>query len=832
MPESIDPQLVLRHTQWLRRLATGLVGEGPDAEDLIQETWLAAVRRPPRALGQTPEEAGLRSWLASVLRNRARVRLRSSNRRSWLERELERDGDEPSVAESVERASVQRELMDAVLGLQESWRDVVILRYFDDLPPREIGRRLGVPANVVRSRLHRALEALRARLDRAHGGDRRSWCVALAPLLAAEEVGGNLGLGALLMKTQTKVLAGTLVAMGLLAVTGGRLLSTRSAEGAASLAEVRTPTPPLAEAPPPATAAVGEPESGERTPAAVPTVEPAAAAPLLLEGRVRDVTGRGVADLAVAFAEVGGALAATGAVTAADGSFSLPHPGSAGRLEVLADEWFTLLGEDVGAAAPERALELVVGPAHRYAGVVSDESGWPVELAEVVVSPDLSLLAALRPGVQRSRTPRWSTSTDEDGRFELPVVGWLEGTNLSVRKHGFRREVRPLPDESRTDLEVLLRPLASKDAALSGQVLLPSGAPAAEAWVLVGGGSTRADSQGRFSIGREAGDDEVVAAMRGYLPVRRALGADVTELVLTLGSPALEIIGRVLGEDGSPVEGAKVWTWDETKVGFRVEDSDSLEDFVGFAGDAASSSRHQHTNAAGAFRLTGLLERGYVVHALNPTTGELLTASSEAGAELTLRFTGGEACRRVAGRVVSMRGEPIEGMRMLFGRDAVDGQPVRTPWVHDPVPRTDAEGRFEFASLATAGTWIRPSGAHASGRKCRLDELPDLESVEIRIPVNCQVQLLLEQGAPLIDRARFVDGDGEPVFWSADLGQVGGQQGYVGVSGRGPFRLTEGRSEILTVPETATTLVLLAGAEEVRRVPLDLRPDEVCFVRR
>ena len=69
---SIEELLV--HGAWLRRLATGLVAADGDADDLVQETWLAAlVRWPVRR-----EEA--RAWLARVIRNQAisRARARAS----------------------------------------------------------------------------------------------------------------------------------------------------------------------------------------------------------------------------------------------------------------------------------------------------------------------------------------------------------------------------------------------------------------------------------------------------------------------------------------------------------------------------------------------------------------------------------------------------------------------------------------------------------------------------------------------------------------------------------------------------------------------------------
>jgi hypothetical protein len=76
-------------------------------------------------------------------------------------------------------------VLDALTTLPADAAHVLCLRYFDDLPPREIAARLGVPVETVRTRTRRALARLRDELDCRHGGDRAAWGVALAPLVRA-----------------------------------------------------------------------------------------------------------------------------------------------------------------------------------------------------------------------------------------------------------------------------------------------------------------------------------------------------------------------------------------------------------------------------------------------------------------------------------------------------------------------------------------------------------------------------------------------------------------------------------------------------------------------
>ena len=71
-PTAISEGDILQHAEWVRRLALALVKNPDDADELAQETWEAALSRPPREAGP------LRPWLAGVVRNLARMRARSS----------------------------------------------------------------------------------------------------------------------------------------------------------------------------------------------------------------------------------------------------------------------------------------------------------------------------------------------------------------------------------------------------------------------------------------------------------------------------------------------------------------------------------------------------------------------------------------------------------------------------------------------------------------------------------------------------------------------------------------------------------------------------------
>ncbi|MHC4550871.1 MAG: sigma-70 family RNA polymerase sigma factor [Planctomycetota bacterium] len=197
MPE---PDELLRHAGFLRSVVRELLRDEHEVEDVLQETYLAALSRAadrPRTLA---------AWLTAVARNFARMVCRGGSRRAGHERAAAHLEDAPSTASTVERIEVQQQLLAAVRALEEPYRQVILLRFYDDLAPREIARRLGVPTETVRTRIRRALATLRARLDHLHHGDRQAWWVALAPLgLPPSAAAGGTGLlasGGLVMKTK------------------------------------------------------------------------------------------------------------------------------------------------------------------------------------------------------------------------------------------------------------------------------------------------------------------------------------------------------------------------------------------------------------------------------------------------------------------------------------------------------------------------------------------------------------------------------------------------------------------------------------------------------
>ena len=283
----------------MRGLARGLLTDFASAEDVVQGTWVAALERPPRGAAG-PAGLGLRAWLGTVARNLVRQRSRVEARRERRELQAARREAVPSAAEVVEREAVRGAVVDAVLALREPSRSAILLRFYEDLPPREIARRLDVPVETVRTRIKRGLAQLRRDLDRRSGGDRRAWGLVL---LSFPPPSSRWPRGGLPMSITSALGAKTLpVLLATFAVGGGLAWwATRPpAESAGPAAEVASPA---ADRRGGAEEASSNPlaAGGQRTAEERRAAEPAA--DHRVRGRVRDHRRRPVRGAVVLFAD-------------------------------------------------------------------------------------------------------------------------------------------------------------------------------------------------------------------------------------------------------------------------------------------------------------------------------------------------------------------------------------------------------------------------------------------------------------------------------------------------------------------------------------------------
>lgn len=174
VPHALSPEILLTHGEFIRGLAQSLIHDEHRAEDVVQDVWVAALKKPRE------EVTSLRAWLGGTARNMVRRALRSEGRLRARERAAARPEAVRSTEELVEGESARRRVVDAVLRLKEPYRSAILFRFYDDLPPRRIARRLDVPVETVKTRIQRGLDQLRKALDAEYGGRRSAWCLPLA----------------------------------------------------------------------------------------------------------------------------------------------------------------------------------------------------------------------------------------------------------------------------------------------------------------------------------------------------------------------------------------------------------------------------------------------------------------------------------------------------------------------------------------------------------------------------------------------------------------------------------------------------------------------------
>jgi RNA polymerase sigma-70 factor (ECF subfamily) len=167
---------LLGQSDWLARLAVHLAGPA-DADDAVQDTWLAARLSPPDG------QRSPRPWLAAVLRNQVRARWQRDVRRRRREQAAAAlAATEEAAADAVhERLELQRAVAERVMALDKPLRTVVLLRYFEGRDSAQIAALLNIPAGTVRWRLKTALDRLRAEMDDRFRQERRPWALVFLP---------------------------------------------------------------------------------------------------------------------------------------------------------------------------------------------------------------------------------------------------------------------------------------------------------------------------------------------------------------------------------------------------------------------------------------------------------------------------------------------------------------------------------------------------------------------------------------------------------------------------------------------------------------------------
>ncbi|HEY0263123.1 MAG TPA: RNA polymerase sigma factor [Granulicella sp.] len=171
-PDLLDELIELYQHRLLRYLLF-LTGKREIAEDLFQETWMRVLLRG----GQYNGKARFDTWLFTIARN---LVIDLSRKRTMLsldelhethedERPFQIATEDPSPFESFQAREHSAEVSAVLLTLEPNYREVLTLRFHEELSLEEIASVTNAPLSTVKSRLYRGLATLKPEMERLRG---------------------------------------------------------------------------------------------------------------------------------------------------------------------------------------------------------------------------------------------------------------------------------------------------------------------------------------------------------------------------------------------------------------------------------------------------------------------------------------------------------------------------------------------------------------------------------------------------------------------------------------------------------------------------------------
>ncbi len=664
---SFDRERLVEQSPWLHAFARGIVRDPHGADDVAQDTLLAALATPPPRAGNPRR---LRAWLGSVAYNLARLSHRRSSRRRVREEHAARHEALDSTSDSVIRGAMHELVAEAVESLEEPHRSIIALRYFENLSIAEIAERTATTEARVRKRLWRGRALLRVRLERRSTDrgprDGEYWLSALSGL-GLPGSGRNSVVGSIVL---AKIAALTLF------VGTGVTVGWVAWRSAGASADSRTALAPSA--PPGVASEVGESaaELGhmaspkERTPfRSGPDWEGPRVSqePLhqtsqeqtrvLHRGSVVDLSGQGVPEVDV-IDDQGTLLGSTDP----SGGFTLSPARYPVRLQARRSDLALVHGASILEESDPLVPWIVVGRSIDVAGRVLDPSGNPLPDATVTLVYGAEAFMELPVLVPFEDTETYSTSSLANGRFAFSSLPSGRGLWLEARHSRWGAVRVPVPPVSEEGLLVSFGELATM--LLAGTVVDELGVPLAGARVGTLGLGTWTDIRGEFELQLpEASSGTLIATKHAFEPALLDLsGMDATSeaadrgvrrLRMVLGGRSHALSGRILAGDGTPVSQGLV---------FACSASNPPEERFGMTDPTrASTARGEE----GVFELRGLSDSEYTIVAFDLDSkgfgAETFVPGTVGEFEIRTR-TPGAAQRE--GHLLDDRGRPIQRARI------------------------------------------------------------------------------------------------------------------------------------------------------------------------
>lgn len=165
----------------LLAVARRMLGGEDDAQDAVQETYLSAIK----SLDRFDERSQMSTWLHRICVNACLMRLRTRRRRP--ERSMDdllpqfvEDGHQrtptrawkPEASAGIEAEELRALVREKIEELPAAYREVLMLRDIEELDTEQTAEMLGLTPAAVKTRLHRARQALRTLLEPTFAGGR------------------------------------------------------------------------------------------------------------------------------------------------------------------------------------------------------------------------------------------------------------------------------------------------------------------------------------------------------------------------------------------------------------------------------------------------------------------------------------------------------------------------------------------------------------------------------------------------------------------------------------------------------------------------------------
>jgi RNA polymerase sigma-70 factor (ECF subfamily) len=157
--------LIRRHEKTIFNLVYRMLGDYDEAAEVSQEAFLSAYR----AIGTFRGDSNFSTWLYRIALNHATTRRKTLNTRQQRNVSMENtepvSDPQPGPAETMEKKEIRERVQQALNSLEPDDATVILLRDLQDVPYEEVARVLEIPIGTVKSRLHRARQALKAELS-------------------------------------------------------------------------------------------------------------------------------------------------------------------------------------------------------------------------------------------------------------------------------------------------------------------------------------------------------------------------------------------------------------------------------------------------------------------------------------------------------------------------------------------------------------------------------------------------------------------------------------------------------------------------------------------